>query len=371
MSITALFRKSVFGAALSVGLVAVAAGQPALACTGIMLKTEDGAIVHGRTVEFGFEIDSEIALVPRGFGFVGQTPLGDGYSWTGKYAVLGTLVAGTNAVLDGINEKGLAVGVFYFPTFAGYTETTEENRAKSLSPTDFNDWMLTNFATVDEVRAAVESGEVLIAPTVVPGGPPGVQPFHYIVYDKSGKSLVIEPVDGTLKLYDNPIGTLTNSPPFDWHMTNLRNYIALSPYNVPPVDLDGARFQQLGEGIGMLGLPGDFTPPSRFVRAAVFSGTAKPAENAEKGVNQVFHILNNFDIPVGATRAKIDGSVQYEYTMLTMARDPQALKYYWKSYDDQTIRSADMNAFDLDGDRILLLSTKSQQPVVDMSKDFK
>jgi choloylglycine hydrolase len=121
----------------------------------------------------------------------------------------------------------------------------------------------------------------------------------------------------------------------------------------------------------MLGLPGDFSPPSRFVRAAVFSATAIPETNAERGIFQVFHILNNFDIPVGVAREEHDGVLYTDYTMLTAARDPQALKYYWKSYEDQTIRVVDMNGLDLDGDRVIEISTAGEQPVLDVTADMQ
>ena len=121
----------------------------------------------------------------------------------------------------------------------------------------------------------------------------------------------------------------------------------------------------------MLGLPGDFTPPSRFVRAAVFSATAIPSDTAEKGIEQVFHILNNFDIPVGVAREESEGVMHTDYTMLTMGRDPKNMRYYYKSYDDQTIRMVDPKQFDLDAKTIKMLNTKSKQPMVDMSDQFK
>jgi choloylglycine hydrolase len=254
---------------------------------------------------------------------------------------------------------------------AEYTATTEANRPKSMSAADFSNWILTSFASVDEVRKAVESGEAVVAPTLLPGWPPQVQPFHWVVYDKSGKSLVIEPLKGKLVVSDNPVGTLTNSPSFDWHMTNLRNYISLSPRDVPPVTIDKTTLQAFGMGAGLYGLPGDFTPPSRFVRATIFAVTAIPAANATDGVMQGFHILNNFDIPVGAAREKVDGKVYADMTMLTTMRDPQALRFYYKSYDDQTIRMVDLKSLDLDAKEIKKLSAKSEQPVVDMSGKFQ
>ncbi len=206
----------------------------------------------------------------------------------------------------------------------------------------------------------MEAGEAIVAPTLLPGWPPTVQPFHWIVYDKSGKSLVIEPIGGKLVVTDNPLGVLTNSPSFDWHVTNLRNYIALNPRHVPPVKLDGKTFQSFGMGAGMLGLPGDFTPPSRFVRAAVFSATAFPVADAKAGVFNGFHLLNNFDIPYGISKGR-------------RARRPDDLHGDARSagpahvlgFEDQTIRMVDLNRFDLDAKEVMRLPTATDtQPVV-------
>ena len=256
-------------------MLTFAAAQTASACTGIMLRNADGSIVHGRTVEFGIPLAIDFAVVPRGYGFTGMTPMGEGKKWTAKYGALGAIVFGNLGIMDGVNEKGLAIAPF-IPDHG----RVHADDGRQSGQVDVVDRLLQLdpdlFASVDEVRAAVESGEVAVAPTLLPGWPPTVQPFHWIVYDKSGKALVIEPLGGKLVVTDNPLGVLTNSPSFDWHMTNLRNYIALNPRDVPPVKIDGKTLQSFGMGAGMLGLPGDFTPPSRFVRAAVFSATASP-----------------------------------------------------------------------------------------------
>jgi len=340
-------------------------------CTAIELKTQDSAIVHGRTVEFGIEIDISIAVVPRGYTFTGQTPQGDGLRYKTKYAAVGIIGYRDVKLLDGLNEAGLGLGTLYFPTFAEYTPVTTANQKCGLSPGDFPNWILTQFASLKEIRQAIQREVVIITPTVIEGWGPAAPPFHYVVYDKTGASIVIEPVGGKLIIHDNPLGTMTNSPSFDWHMTNLRNFIALDPRNVPPIQISGATFQQLGQGSGMLGLPGDFTPPSRFVRAAVFSATAVPAANAEKGIEQIFHILNNFDIPVGVARSEEAGVVHSDYTQLTVARNPQDFRYYYKSYADQTIRMVDMKQLDLNSKEIKLLSTRSEQPITDMTERFR
>ena len=318
------------------------------ACTGLKLTTKDGKTVHGRTLEFGNPIDLSLAYIPKGSAFIGKTNKGEGLKYQAKYSSLGAIAFDDIAVLDGINEKGLSVGTFYFPTFAKYTDLTSENQAMALSPIDFPNWVLTQFATVDEVKNALSG--VVITPLINKAWGSEPPPFHYIVYEKSGKSLVIEPINGKLVTYDNPLGVFTNSPTFDWHVINLRNYIHLSPDNATAVKLDNVNFLPIGQGSGMLGLPGDFTPPSRFVRAAVFSGTATAPDNVQEGVDKVFHLLNQFDIPIGAVAEEQNGKKFYESTEITCVRDPHNLKLYFKTYDDQSIKVADLTQ--LSGDQI-------------------
>lgn len=362
-------RKAAAIILVAAGMITLATHTHLDACTGIKLVAKDGSFVAGRTLEFGIDLDTSVAIVPRGFPFVGTTPNGKGMAYKSKYGVVGAFAFNQPALLDGLNEKGLAVGTFYFPGFAGYTTITPENQSKALSPIEFPNWILTQFATVEEVKAALAS--VVIAPTIDKVWGPAAAPFHYIVFDAQGKGLVIEPINGQLNTYDTVLGTFTNSPTFDWHMTNLRNYINLTPFNVKPLDIDGLVLAPFGQGSGMVGLPGDFTPPSRFVRAAIFSITAIAKDTAEESVLQAFHILNQFDIPVGSARAVENGVTYTDSTMITCVRDPQALKYYFKTYDDQTIRVIDLKTFDLDAKDVKTMSTNSGQPIVNVSPMLK
>jgi|688.fasta_scaffold01000_16 choloylglycine hydrolase len=340
------------------------------ACTGIKLTAEDGTFVHGRTLEFGVEIDTSIVFVPRGYSFTGSTTMGPGIGYKTKYAAIGAIAFDRLAIMDGINEAGLAVGSFYFSGFANYAKITAANQSKALSPVEFSNWIITQFANVDEVKQSLT--DIYISPTIEKEWGPLPVPLHFIVYDKSGRCIVIEPIDGQLKIHDNPIGVLTNSPNFDWHMTNLRNYINLSPYNVHPLVLDGVTLSPLGQGSGLLGLPGDFTPPSRFVRATIFSTAAIPSATADQAVYQAFHILNQFDIPIGVAREKIDNVVHTDFTMVTCVRDPQALKLYFKTYHDQTIRMVDLKSFDFNSKEIKKASTKgNSKPYENFSSALK
>ena len=326
------------------------------ACTGLKLTAKDGKTVHGRTLEFGNPIELSLTYIPKGASFTGKTNNGDGLKYQAKYSALGAIAFDDISILDGINEKGLSVGTFYFPTFAKYTDLTPENQSKALSPINFPNWILTQFESVDEVKNALSG--VVITPLINKAWGNEPPPFHYIVYEKSGKSLVIEPINGKLVAYNNPLGVLTNSPGFDWHIINLRNYIHLSPENASAVKLDNIDFLPLGQGTGLLGLPGDFSPPSRFVRASVFSGTAVIPANAEEGVEQVFHLLNQFDIPKGAVEEDNKGQKHYDTTQITCVRDPHALKFYFKSYEDQSIKVADLTQ--ISGDQIKKVKISGQ-----------
>jgi choloylglycine hydrolase len=240
------------------------------------------------------------------------------------------------------NEKGLAVGTFYFPTTAGYMPYAAADAGKTVAPWQVGSYLLENFATVEEVRQNI--GKVVV-PSVVFAAWDFAPPVHYVVYDPSGKSIVIEYLAGKLNVFDNPLGVVTNSPSFDWQMTNLRNYVNFSLNNVPPVKLGSVTLEPLGQGSGMLGLPGDFTPPSRFVRAVAFSVSVLQPKTGEDGILEIFHVLNDFDIPKGAARdgqKDEHGNIEADYTLWTSACDLKTMRFYFRTYQSSQIRMVDM-----------------------------
>ena len=165
---------------------------------------------------------------------------------------------------------------------------------------------------------------------------------------------------------------LTNSPPFDWHITNLRNYMNLMAKNVEPLDLKGVKLTQFGQGTGMLGLPGDATPPSRFVRAVAFSQSAVPAATTEDAVLQAFHILNAFDIPVGQVREVHEGELHTDYTVWASVADLKNLTWSFKTYNDQSIRTVDLRkALEAAQGKVRRIQMDSKQPMENVSVKFK
>ena len=134
------------------------ATTPSFACTGISLKAGDGAAIRGRTLEFGFPMQSKVIVVPAGKEMSGTLPDGGkGLTYTSRYAFVGANALNLPVILDGINDQGLSVGLFYFPNYAKYTDVTDENKSRALAPQEFGVWALANFATVDEVREAVKT----------------------------------------------------------------------------------------------------------------------------------------------------------------------------------------------------------------------
>lgn len=342
--------------------------SPANACTGIRLEAADGTSVHARTLEFATNLKSDVIVVPRGLARVGTTPDGKpGMKWNTKYACVGANGVGLPYIFDGVNEKGLAAGLFYFPTSAGYEAYVSTDAPNTLAPWQLGSWILENFASVDELKANINK---VVVPAVVFQAW-GIAPeVHYAVQDASGKSVVIEYVGGKLQWHDNLLGVITNSPTFDWHMTNLRNYLNFSVTNAPPVKLGTVTLAPFGQGSGMLGMPGDFTPPSRFVRAVAFTQSAFPTKTNDEVVLQAFHILNNFDIPQGSTREQgtdSHGNEIADYTQWTSVKDLKAKRFYFRTFHDSQIRLVDLSKFDLDAKEITTVSMQGEEPILNLS----
>ena len=363
MNITSIGRHlNVISVAIVVGSLFFAKLAPA--CTGIRLIAGDGTVVYARTLEFGTDLDSDVIMVPRGYARTGTTPQGEnGLKWTSRYASLGANGVGLPYLFDGVNEKGLAAGLFYFPTTAGYMSYNPAQASRTIAPWEVGSWILENFATVEEVKHNI--GSVAVAEVVFQKWG-FVPPIHYVVHDASGKSIVIEYVDGRLHVHDNVLGVMSNWPTFDWHMTNLRNYVNFSMVNVPPAKVGGLTLTGFGQGTGMLGMPGDFTPPSRFVRAVAYSTSVLPSKTGDEAVLQAFHILNNFDIPKGAAREEQrdgHGNPIADYTLWTSASDLKARRFYFRTHENSQIRSIDLMKMPLDAKSIATISMKGPEVI--------
>jgi choloylglycine hydrolase len=317
---------------------------PALACTDVRLIAADGTPITVRTMEFAVDLQSDAVIMPRGRSFTSPGPKASGLTWTSKYGYVFMSAYGQPAVTDGLNEKGLGFGALYLPGETQYETVKAGEEGRALSNIQFGAWALGNFATVDEVRDAVK--DVRVWAEFVPqlGS---FSPLHYSFHDASGKSLVIEYVGGTVHVYDNKIGVLTNSPTYEWQIQNLRNYVNLTAENAAPVKLGNTTYAGTGQGSGLHGLPGDPTPPSRFVMAAATSYLADKPKDAAAALTLAQHLIDRVDIPKGLVRDYSQGGKPMgDYTQWTVFRDHANKVYFWRSYEDTGLKSLDLKTVD-------------------------
>ena len=354
--------------AIVAGMVCLS--QAALACTGIVLTGEDGSVIRARTMEWGaFDIQASVTVVPPGYTMSSKMPDGSGGAvWTTKYGFVGATGLGKLLTTDGVNQAGLSGGIFYLPGFAEFPEFDPAHAEKSLAPTDVINYVLGNFATVAEVRAAMEDIRIVAVTEPAIGIPASV---HYFIGDPTGDTLVIEVVNKEMTLHDSPLGVITNSPPYDWHMTNLRNYLNLSATELPKQSVAETDFAPLGAGSGMIGLPGDFTPPSRLVRAVAFTQSARPTTGGYDTVRESFRILDNFNVPAhGVTHdAEDHGGIIYSATQFTNAVDMGAQRFYYHTQNNRRVRLVDLNTIDFDalgGEPVTMLMDKDRTEDVEV-----
>lgn len=314
----------------------------AFACTDFQLKSLDGAVVVGRSMEFAMGMNSEVVVYPRGQKAQSQTPEGKkGLGWTSKYGFLALNALGMKeAVVDGINEAGLSVEFLWF-TESRYSTNTNKD---FLMVTDLGPWILGNFSTVDEVKEKLTGLPVVGAYVPELKSVPG---FHAAVHDAQGNNLVVEFINGKTMIYDNPIGVMTNKPTFDWQLTNLRNYVNLTPFDQENTLIRGQKFEEAGSGSGWKGLPGDWTPPSRFVRTAMMVNSANQPKNALEAVNLAEHILNANDIPLGVIKTQKADPNLVDYTQWVVIKDLTNRSLYYRSYQDLTLKRVDLNRLNL------------------------
>lgn len=315
----------------------------ALACTGISFLAKDGGYVQARTIEWGDSyLPSEYVIIPRGQQLVSYTPSGvNGLKFRARHGVVGLSVVQKEFVTEGLNEVGLSAGLFYFPRYGKYEAYDPAQNARTLADLQVVSWILSQFATIDEVKAGLK--DVRVVSVDEPGLSSTV---HWRIGDAKGNQVVLEFIDGVAHFYDNRVGVLTNSPDFPWQVTNLNNYVNLYPGGAAPQQLSGQTITAFGAGSGFHGIPGDVTPPSRFVRIAFYKATAPQSNTAFEAVLQSFHILNNFDIPIGIEHPAGKVPDLPSATQWTSAIDLTNRKVYYKTAYNNSIRCIDMKKID-------------------------
>ncbi|PFK99341.1 choloylglycine hydrolase [Bacillus thuringiensis] len=323
-------------------------------CTSLTLQTKNGQHLFARTMDFTLDFNQEVIIVPRSYRWNNIT----GETIETKQAVIGMGInyQGRVILADGVNEAGMTCATLYFPGFATYNESIDNNKT-NLAPFDFVAWSLTQFNSIKELRKSVDSISFLDVPLPILGLIP---PLHWIIADKWGECIVLEPTTEGLKVYDNPLGVMTNSPEFNWHLQNLRQYIGLRSQPYEPTQWWDLSLSAFGQGSGSMGIPGDFTPPSRFVRAAYSKQNIQGIDNEEEGVSAIFHILSNCELSKGGVITE-EGTL--DNTIYTSAMCMESGIYYYHTYDCRQIIAIHLFHENLDTDEIKTYPFQRKQKI--------
>ena len=293
-------------------------------------------------IEYSF--NQSIIFIPRNFKCVNKS---NKKELTTKYAVLGmgTIFDDYPTFADGMNEKGLGCAGLNFPVYVSYSKEDIEGKT-NIPVYNFLLWVLANFSSVEEVKEALKNANIVDIP--ISENIPNTT-LHWMISDITGKSIVVEQTKEKLNVFDNNIGVLTNSPTFDWHVANLNQYVGLRYNQVPEFKLGDQSLTALGQGTGLVGLPGDFTPASRFIRVAFLRDAMIKNDKDSIDLIEFFHILNNVAMVRGSTRTVEEKSDLTQYTSCMCLEKGI---YYYNTYENNQINAIDMNKENLDGNEI-------------------
>ena len=297
-----------------------------LGCSSLSWQTQDGKHILGRTCDMFLLPNSGPTFMPRGQEFT-VNDRGDRIATKYAYAGFSMLVTNTPIFVDGINEHGLMGCLLYYPRFAHYGDYTDGKL--NLNPIYFMTYMLGNFTDINDLLNNI--GNINLINEKVAGGD---APVHFIISDRSGETIILEPDQTGLTIHRNTIGVMTNSPNYDWHAQNLRNYIGMQTMARPAQQLGDLTLQPFGEGTGLIGLPGDYTPPSRFVRIAYIKHLLDKPADEMTALSMMHNVLASVTIPMGLHK-NAEGGV--EGTLYTSVMCSESLTYYISTKDNHRI----------------------------------
>lgn len=299
-------------------------------CTALSVKTSHGDIFLGRNMDFSFPLAPQLYAVPKGYEWNNMC---DTIQIKARYGFMGMGqdISPINFA-DGVNEMGFAAAALYFQGYAQYDEISlYDSKLPPIAAVELVKLLLSLCACVEQAVHVLHKISIVGIKDSVTGS---IAPLHWIIADKNGKCMVVEKTVNGLKIIDNPVGVLSNSPDFQWHMTNLRNYMNLEPFQKEAAEWGSVPLTPFGQGAGTLGMPGDYTPPSRFVRTAYHKNYAYFSADRDEAVVACFHILESVTIPKGAVMTARGTS---DYTQYTVFIDLASGEYFYRTYDNSQI----------------------------------
>ena len=309
-------------------------------CTAISFQT--GSHYFGRNLDLEYSYHETVTITPRWYPFSFRRM----HEIEEHYAMIGMAYVqdGYPLYYDATNEKGLSMAGLSFWEYADYKD--EQIGMDNITPYEMIPWILGQCRNVEEAEmllgrmnpVAIDFSEAL-----------PLSPLHWMISDRK-RTIVVESVREGLKVYDNPIGVLTNNPPFEYQMLHLNDYMNIT--NQPPQNRFAKKLhlQPYSRGMGGIGLPGDYSSASRFVRAAFVKENSICGEGEKESVSQFFHILDSVAHPRGCVDM---GDGKYEITVYSSCCNTVRGIYYYKTYENSQVTSVDMRCEDLDGKRLI------------------
>lgn len=304
-------------------------------CTAITFKTND--FYFGRNLDLERSYNERVVVTPRNFSLKMRCvePLKTHYALIG----MATVIENYPLYFEATNEKGISMAGLNFPDNADYKPFSDN--FKNITPFEFIPYILGKCKNIEEAETEL-NGINLVNINFSSDLP--LSPLHWIISDKT-KSLTIESVKTGFKIYENPVGVLTNNPTFPYHLMNLNNYMSLHEGASENNFSENIEFENYSLGLGALGLPGDYSSASRFIKATFVKFKSKSGSSEKESVNQFFHILDSVAMPKGCVLVR-DG--EYEYTRYSSCCNVDKGIYYYKTYDDFNIKKVELSSFNLD-----------------------
>jgi len=309
-------------------------------CTAACFQTLDH--YFGRNLDLAYSYRETVTITPRKW----QIQLRKMGKYQTTYAMIGVAYVkdGQPLYYDATNERGVSIAGLNFPENAFYEQARGE--MDEITPFELIPWLLGQCASLAAVRTLLKKLRIINLPynDELP-----VTPLHWLIADQTG-AIVVECIREGMKVYENPVGILTNNPPFDYHLQHLQQFLSLSAKIPVNRFSDQLQFKPFSLGMGSLGLPGDYSSPSRFVRAAFVKMNSKTSESEAESIGQFFHILSSVEMPLGCVQA---GDREYAFTRYSSCCNMDRGLYYYRTYHNSQITCVDMHRENLNAQHLI------------------
>lgn len=320
-------------------------------CTSISYRSQN--LYFGRTLDIEASFREQVVITPRNF----RIHLENTRDFRTQYALIGiaTVIGGCPMYYEAANEMGLAMAGLKFPRSAHYDPPKADR--DNLAIFELIPWILGQATTVEQAEALLRRVNLVAYQY---GGQDLTPPLHFMLSDKR-RSIVVEPMADGLHIHDNPFNVMTNDPPFEYHMWNMKNYRHLSPNNGKEASFTKQYpLEDYAVGMGAIGLPGDCSSSSRFVRAAFNLANARVSDDELENVSQFFHVLDSVSMVKGSV---LTGDGQDDVTLYSCCINVDKGIFYYKTYNNSQITAVRLHSVDLNGEHLSCYSLQREQNI--------